>query len=612
MNIVLIMLTVQALMGGFDNLWHHELSEDLPHKPSARKELALHTGRELLYALIFASIAWVRWEGAWTFVLLGVFAVEIGLTLWDFMVEDQTRRLPKFERILHTVLAIDFGAILAVWAPELVRWATAPTGFGGADYGILSWLMTAFGIGVFLWGIRDLLAVVRLGTPQWQRHPLRAGASAAPRTILVTGATGFIGGALTRALVENGDHVIALSRSPEQAGDRFGPLVEICGDLDAIATGRRIDAIVNLAGAPLATGPWTRSRKRRFVESRLAVTGAVTRLIERLEHKPEALISGSAIGYYGDRGEAELTEASSPQDIFMSELCGRWELAAARAEQFGVRVCCLRIGLVLGKDGGALAPMLLTTRLGLGAIMGSGTQIVSWIHRDDLIRLIRFAIDEAALNGPINATAPNPVSHTAFMGALAAAVHRRIRLRLPAVMLRAAIGELSSLFLSSQRVLPQSALAAGFQFELGELADAFAEIAARPAAGEGLRATTVYLNDECPVCNAEMQLYRREATSTCRPVIFKPVSAVPNGIATCGLGNADLRRRLFVADRRGELLSGVDAFIVLWRELPRYRWAARLVALPGVYQLCSLLYDGGCVPVLAAWNRRRQRLQRMV
>lgn len=606
MTTVLIMLTIQSLLGAFDNLWHHEITEDLTHKPSARGELMLHTVREFLYAIIFTSIAWVRWEGAWAYGLVGIMTVEIVITLWDFVIEDQTRKLPAFERVLHTVLAINFGAILAVWAPELLRWAAAPTALAPAGYGIWSWTMTMFGIGVFVWGVHDLKAVVRLGVPEWQRHPMRRGENAAPRTILITGATGFIGRALTRALIARGDHVLALTRDPAKAADLFGPLVEIIGHLDMIPTDRRIDAVVNFAGEPLAGGLWTRARKQRFLESRLGVTHEILKLIRRLDTKPEALINGSAIGYYGDRGDEALMESNLPRPIFMSDLCRQWEALAEQATGLGVRVCRLRIGLVLGTDGGAAQPLALTTRFGLGTIMGSGKQIVSWIHLDDLVRLVLFTLDRADLAGPINAVAPNPISHGGFMRQLGRTLHRPVLLHVPAFILRLGMGELSGLFLTSQRVLPHAAAAVGFAFAYPEIEDAFADLYGQPA---DAHATTgplsVYMNEACPVCRVEMEHYEGMSGEATCPIAFERVGRIAAGLDAYGLSAIDLRRRLYVRDRDGKLLSGVEAFVALWSVLPRYRWAARLIQMPGIRGLCGMIYDGLCVPILAAWNRRR-------
>lgn len=603
---VLTMLTIQSLLGAFDNLWHHEITEALPGKPGARQELALHAAREFLYGVIFTGIAWFRWQGGWGVVLLAILATEIVITLWDFVVEDRTRKLPRFERILHTVLAINFGAILAVWAPELAAWIAAPTMLAKTGYGIWSWIMTAFGVGVFVWGIRDLAAAVSLGVPAWQRCPIKTGpVSALSLTVLVTGGTGFIGRAVVRKLAGRGDRVVVLSRDPAKARDRFGPLIEIIGSLDEWDSARPLDVIVNLAGELPVGGLWTKKRKQRFLESRLGMTSQIVALIERLNHKPELLISASAIGYYGDRGSEELSEYATAQPVFMSDLCRAWENAAMAAERFGVRVSRLRIGVVLGRDGGAVPPMALTARLGLGAIMGSGDQFVSWIHLADLIDLILFTIDRPDMVGPINAVAPAPLTHQAFMRALGACFGKSVRFRMPAWLLRRTMGGMSDLMLTSQRVIPSAALEARFAFRFQEISAALANLFGAQQAVPAEDDLCVYMNDACPVCHAEMKHYEDQVRRDDLPITFERVGQAVGGLPDYGLSGADLRRRLFVMNRAGELKSGVDAFIALWSELPRYRWAARVVQHPVLRPIAALIYDGICVPVLARWNARR-------
>jgi uncharacterized protein len=605
---LLSLLTLQSLLGAFDNLWHHELSEDLRHRPAARTELALHTGREFLYAVIFAGLAWYRWQGGWAWVFLALLGVEILITLTDFVIEDRTRRLPALERVLHTVLAINFGALMALLAPELAGWAAAPTALAPTSYGIWSVVLTMFSLGVLAWAVLDLTAVVRLGVPGWQRRPLRRGEKAEPKTILVTGATGFVGSALTRALIRRGDHVVALSRDPAKARDRFGPLVEIVGSLDAIPAEQRIDAIVNLAGAPIAAGWWTPSRQAVLLGSRLDVTDALLALIRRREQRPAVLINASAIGYYGERGDEILTETAGPQPIFMSELCRAWEDHATRAAALGVRVCCLRIGLVLGCQGGAAKPLARASRFGLGTVMGGGRHFVSWIHLADLVRLIIFALDRTDLAGPVNAVAPESVRQAEFAQKLAQAFGRKVRLTVPALALRLGLGELAQLFLGSQRVLPEAAEAAGFLFRFPTIGSAFADLYGR-AADIPLKNTklAVYMNEACPVCRVEMGHYEAQSRAAERPIAFERVGTATSGLPEHALSAADLRRRLYLRDRNGGLQSGIDALAALWAELPRYRRAARWLRNPVLHWLGELVYEGFCVPVLARWNGRRGR-----
>lgn len=604
MTLVFIMLSLQVALGGLDNLWHHEITERLPSKATARLELALHAAREALYALIFGSIAWVRWEGLWAWALLAVLLAEIIITLTDFIVEDRTRRLPPLERVLHTVLALGFGATLAVWAPRLVAWSQAPTALAPANYGLWSWAFSLFALGVGAWSLRDLHAVARLGMPQWQRRPMRLGRGDNPRTVLVTGATGFIGRHLVRALLARGDRLVVLSRDPLNARDRFGPLVEVVSDLSLIDSARRIDAVVNLAGEPLAGGLWTARRRRVFLDSRVETTQAVVALMLRLARPPAVLVSGSAIGFYGDRGDETLTENKPPQDIFTSTLCRAWEAAAVQAEAIGVRVCRLRIGLVLGRDGGSLPLMALPVRLGLGTRFGAGRQWMSWIHIADLVRLILFALDEPGVRGPLNAVAPHPVQHHAFMAQLGSALHRPVWLAAPAWLLRRGMGQMSCLFLDSQKVLPRAAGAQGFVFDYPAVDDALAELyaALAPAA-----AHTAFGNTECPVCAVELAHYGRVAAAhpACGLTIADSAAA-DTALASYGLDAVMARRRMFTALDDGTVVGGTDAMIALWRGLPGHRLIARLVALPGPYQLAELLYEGLAVPCLGAWNAARQ------
>jgi len=607
MTLVFAMLTVQVLLGGFDNLWHHEFSEDLPHKPWARRELKLHSARELLYALIFTSIAWLRWEGAFTYLLAALLLGEIVVTMTDFVVEDQTRRLPKFERILHTILAVTYGATLALWAPELLRWTNEPTGFTLVYYGFWSWLFTLFGAGVLAWGVRDLIAAVRLGVPTWQRHPIKAGRSLLPRTILVTGGTGFIGRALVRRLVERGDNVIVLTRDPIKARDMLGPLVTVVGNLGSLDDNCRLDAIVNLAGEPLVNGLWTARRKRLFLNSRLGVTASIETLVRRLKRRPTVLINGSAIGFYGDRPDEILTEESGSQDIFMSSLCTAWEDAAKRIEALGLRVCRLRIGLVLGHDGGVLPSMALPMRFGLTTQFGAGRNWMSWIHLSDLVRLIEFALDTPTVSGAINATAPEPVTHRDFMRGLGRVFGWQLRLAMPTKLLVTVLGELSSLFLSSQRVVPAAALKHNFEFRFATIDAALADIFGhRKDAAPSPALPLAYVNENCPICTAEFRHYQRVAFANSVKFQFRNIGGRAYDMAAYGLREGDLKKRLYATLPDGTVLSGVDAFIPLWRSLPYYRVLARVVALPGFYHLADAIYEGMLAPWLAARNQRRE------
>lgn len=297
-----------------------------------------------------------------------------------------------------------------------------------------------------------------------------------PRNVLVTGATGFIGRKVCRRLLADGDSVVALTRDPEQARKLLGSQVRVVASLDEIGVGQRIDAIVNLAGAPIIARPWTKARRAELLDSRLRTTNNVTALIAKLDRKPEVLINASAIGYYGVRGDEEITEAARGQPIFQSHLCQAWELAAQAAEQYGVRVCRLRFGIVLGRDGGALPGLIRPARMRMRVVMGSGQQWQSWVHIDDLLGLVWFCMKHTEMSGGINVTAPQPIRQHEFAATLAGQFGRSIQLRVPAAPLRAALGEMSQLLLEGQKVVPAKALSQGFAFRYPDLQTALSDL----------------------------------------------------------------------------------------------------------------------------------------
>jgi uncharacterized protein (TIGR01777 family) len=597
------LITIQALMGGVDNFWHHEITERLPARRSAANELALHALRELLYAFVFFAFAWYRWQGAWAAVVGGVLALEIMVTLADFVIEDKTRRLPPFERVLHTLLALNYGAALAFIAPMLVAWWKMPGAVVATSHAF-SWIFTLFGAGVLAWSIRNTLAVLKLRRPaEWIRNPIAAGRIATPRTILVSGATGFIGGHLIRRLVTRGDKVIVYTRNPEVALDRFGPHVRIVSDLDALSAATQVDAIVNLAGAPILALPWTKARRQHLLNSRIDTTRALTILMGRLSSPVHVFVSASAIGYYGIRGPEVLDEQARPTGVFQSQLCQDWEAAARAAARLNARLVRMRIGLVLGRDGGALPQLARPVRLGLGAILGTGQQWVSWIHIDDLIRLFEFAIDTPRVNGAVNAVSPVPVTHREFQTALAQVLGRPLWLRVPATFIRCALGEMAQLLVDGQRVIPARALGAGFQFRHSHLPAALGQLLRTHPIGN--EAADIYFNGECPICNTEMTHYAT-LCSRARPEFhFIAAGHQPDALAQCGLRREHLDRRVYLRRADGCILSGLSALITLWSTMPRYQWLARLLGLPLLRQIADILYDHVIAPTLAFWASRR-------
>lgn len=289
--------------------------------------------------------------------------------------------------------------------------------------------------------------------------------------LLITGGSGFIGRALCKELPAWGHQVTVLSRQPAKA--RLPSNVRVVDRLDGL---REIEGVINLAGENLADGRWTPARKQAFRDSRL---GTTKRLLDWLEHqapRPTVLISGSAIGYYGARGDEELSESADPGEDFAARLCRDWEAEAIRAEALGLRVCRLRIGVVLSPGGGALARMLPAFRLGLGGRLGDGQQWMSWIRRADLVQLILWLLRTPTAAGAYNATAPHPVRNAEFAAELSATLNRPAMLPMPAPVLRAMFGEMSDLLLRGQRVIPARALAEGFQFSSPRLQMALREM----------------------------------------------------------------------------------------------------------------------------------------
>lgn len=281
--------------------------------------------------------------------------------------------------------------------------------------------------------------------------------------ILITGGTGFIGTALCPLLVKSGHHLSVLTR---RRGMPDTPDIRWVGRLDEVDAA---DAVINLAGESLTAGRWNDARKRLFRESRIGTTRALVDWMAARAVPPRVLVSGSAIGYYGPRDNVPLDETAKHGGDFAAMLCRDWEAEAQRAETLGTRVCRLRTGIVLGRDGGALARMLPAFRMGMGGPLGNGRQWMSWIHRDDLVRLILWLLETPTVDGACNGTAPRPVTNADFARALGAALHRPARLPMPAPALRLMLGEMASLLLTGQRVLPIRAQAGRFRFRYPEL-----------------------------------------------------------------------------------------------------------------------------------------------
>jgi hypothetical protein len=297
--------------------------------------------------------------------------------------------------------------------------------------------------------------------------------------VIVTGGTGFIGPRLCERLVAKGHDVIALTRDASRSRDHVHPKVRVVSWADGAAWEGFVDgagALVNLAGETIAQR-WTASAKRRIAESRRNAASRLKAAAEKAAQKPGVLVNASAVGYYGPRGDELLDESAPAGEGFLATVCTDWEAAARSFEPLGVRVAMLRTGVVLGPGGGALAKMLPPFKAFLGGPLGSGKQWMSWIHEADLVDLYVFAIENPAVSGPLNATAPNPVTMREFAAALGRALHRPAFARVPAAALRLALGEMATVVLDGQRVVPRKALDLGFAFRFTDVKTALRDVA---------------------------------------------------------------------------------------------------------------------------------------
>src|SRR5262245_16043361 len=481
------LVAIQFALGAFDVLFHHELTERLAWRRSQRRELVLHGARNAIYTVLFLGLGWLEPHGVWAILVLLLLAAEVVVTLIDFVEEDLTRHLPASERVTHTLLALNYGAILVLLVPTLLAWAGEPSALVPVWYGFATVVATLAAFGIAVFGLRDGFAARRMDRLVPATAAELVAALPGRQRVLITGATGFIGRRLAEALVAAGHDVTVLARDPRKAA-ALRPPFRLVTSLDQIDSATAIDAIVNFAGEPISNGLWTRRKRRRILASRLRITRQVVRLIARLERRPAVLVSGSAVGWYGLWQDEELTEFDGGKRCFSHRVCEAWERATKPAERLGTRVVRLRIGLVLGTEGGMLAQLLLPFEFGFGGPIGSGRQWMSWIERDDLIRLIAHAIATPRLTGPVNATAPTPVTNAVFVAELARALHRPALLRLPAWLLRLVAGDLAKeLLIGGQRVFPDKANVSGFAFRYVTLASALAAL----LRGEGARVTSM-------------------------------------------------------------------------------------------------------------------------
>jgi uncharacterized protein (TIGR01777 family) len=486
--LALQLMAAQGALGAFDTLYHHEGTEALPRRGTAGRELAIHATRSSIYCALFIGLSSWAWHGAWAWVLLAVFGVEIVLTLWDFVVEDRSRLLPPTERVTHTVLAINAGAFIALLAMSATGWAARPTAMVWQPQGWLGAFLALCGVGVGLSGLRDAFAaraLFRRGAQEQARAaeaPVRFGSK--PQRVLVTGGTGFIGQLLVRHLVADGHAVTVWTRDARSAAWGFGGAARCVQSLDEVPAADDIDVVVNLAGARILGMRWSERRRAQLLQSREGLTRQLVAWIAARPRKPWLLLSGSAIGYYGvqPQGDAsELAEDAPPQAIFMSQLCQRWERAAQSAVAHGVHVACMRFGFVLGHQG-SLPQLLLPISLGFGGRLGSGRQWLSWVHVHDLIRAMAhvWTLTENAATPPsaqaFNFTAPGALSQEEFTRVAAGVLHRPCWMPTPAAPVKLLLGEQADLLLEGQRVVPARLLQSGFRFMFPDARSALTDL----------------------------------------------------------------------------------------------------------------------------------------
>lgn len=288
--------------------------------------------------------------------------------------------------------------------------------------------------------------------------------------IVIAGGTGFIGGALVDALIARGDRLTLLTRDPAAAQARWGAKAAFAlwdgrSDGDWIKTLDGADAVVNLSGASIADGRWTPPRKLVLIKSRIESTRALVSALSRAAKRPKVLVNASAVGFYGDASDGAATETSPQGRDFLAALCGQWEREALAAEPLGARVVLARFGVVLDRDGGALPKMALPFKLFAGGRLGDGRQAFPWIHRDDAVGALLFALGREDLSGPVNFVAPGGVDNRAFSAALGRALGRPSWAAVPPFVLKLALGEMSEMLLKGQNAVPKKLLAAGYEFK---------------------------------------------------------------------------------------------------------------------------------------------------
>lgn len=294
--------------------------------------------------------------------------------------------------------------------------------------------------------------------------------------IFITGGTGLVGSHLIPRLLQENHTVTVLSRNIEKAQAILGNNLEFCDSLERLTSLDEYDAVINLAGEPIAGKRWTELQKQRLCQSRWQITKKLTQLIKSGENPPQIFISGSAIGYYGNKEDVIITEDTEPHEEFTNKLCKAWEAFAMEAESSKTRVCLLRTGIVLSSKGGMLAKILPVFKLGLGGTMGSGKQYISWIHIEDMVGIINFLLTAPQIKGAVNMTSPTPVTNKEFSKTFAKVLKRPCIFNVPSVIISLFMGEASTLLLDGQRAIPKKLELNKYQFRYKDIQSALVNI----------------------------------------------------------------------------------------------------------------------------------------
>ena len=292
--------------------------------------------------------------------------------------------------------------------------------------------------------------------------------------ILITGGTGFIGSVLCDRLARDRHDIVVLSREPEKVKPQFKGI----SNLGQLKKEQTFDVVINLAGEPIADKRWTDKQKSRIYESRIDTTKSLIEYLKAVDAKPDLLINGSAIGYYGvNKEEKVIDEQGSGDDSFSSYLCQQWETVALQAQALGIRTCLLRTGIVIGKNGGALSKMLPPFKLGLGGKIGDGEHWMPWIHLDDLVGIILFCMENQKISGAVNGVSPNPVTNIEFTKILGKVLRRPTFFSIPSVVIKMLMGQMGEeLLLSGKRIQPVAVLEAGYDFQYPALEAALSDV----------------------------------------------------------------------------------------------------------------------------------------